>query len=178
MEKISDTQPSRIQGREWSVAGGISQWFWSPAEGTGEDVTRHLTWAEWASQQLPLVFCRRPGPPLPLLLAFNQFTSSACLTLGSSFHLKWSYRDEFYFHISSTTSWNYSLLSGPEVNTAMHVKKSMACVLYWKLNVWEEEMMFLMPPEVIFQNQGEILKYSHADNQYLSISKIKMLTTS
>lgn len=39
-------------------------------------------------------------------------------------------------------------------------------------------MIFLATPEVIFQNQGEILKCSRADNQYFFISKIKMLATS
>lgn len=100
--------------------------------------TSDLSWVGFSTA--PIGFLQKTWPTITPpaqspVLAFNQFTSSACLTLGSSFHLKWSYRDEFYFHISSTTSWNYSLLSGPEVNTAMQVKKSMACVLYWKLNV-------------------------------------------
>lgn len=42
----------------------------------------------------------------------------------------------------------------------------------------EGEIFFLSPPEVIFKNQGEMLKCSHADNQYLFISKTKLLVIS
>lgn len=50
---------------------------------------------------------------------------------------------------------------------AMPVKKSVAGMLFWKLNVWGGENVFLITTGGELANQGEILKCSHADNPSL-----------